>query len=182
MTLQEPRPIQGGRIDTTQSLPLVSCPLKEQQQQPPRLRLFGPRKQDPTISTCPAAKGSICFVELPGRSHLFDETCAAMTMCIKSGGAGLVVYKPEAGADASADAYYSIPGTQLDCGPKCKCWAELKAALGCGDMHSCSAKVLPGVITSPKHVAALKAAGAGQGDTVKATVTAYEYNYKYFDG
>lgn len=177
--LQEPRPIQGGRIGSTQSLPLVSCPLKKEEA-PPRVRLFAPRKQDPTIAACPAAKGAICFVELPGKAHLFEETCAAMTMCLKSGGAGLAIWKPEAGAEA--DAYYSIPGTQLDCGPKCKCWADLKTALGCSDMQGCSAKVLPGVIMSPKHVAALKAAGAGKGDAVKAAVTAYEYNYKYFDG
>lgn len=174
---QEPRPIQGGRIGATQSLPLISCPLKEEQPAP-RLRLFNRRQE--AVGTCPAAKGAICYVELPGRAHLFEETCAAMTMCIRSGGAGLAVWKPE--SNAEADALYSIPGTQLDCGPKCKCWADLKAALGCGDMHSCSFKVLPGVILSAKHVAALKAAGAGSGNAVKATVTAYEYNYKYFDG
>lgn len=170
--VQEPRPIQGSSISSTQSLPLISCSAQEG---PQRMRIFG-RKQ---AGSCAAAKGSICFIELPGKAHLFEETCTAMTHCIKGGGAGLVLWKTE--KTSEADAFYSIPATQLDCGPKCKCWADLKASLGCSSMGSCSSKALPGVIISSQYAAALKAAGAGKGD-VKASVAAYEYPYKYFDG
>lgn len=177
LLLQEPRPIQGSPISMTQSLPLVSCSVKPNTE----WRLIGGSNQEAqNPSTCPAAKGAICFVQLPGQlNHLYEETCTAMAMCIKSGGAGLAVWKPEKGA--LADPFYSIPATQLDCGPKCRCWKDLQALLECSDMESCSSKALPGVIISPQHAAALKAAGAGKG-AVKGSVGAFEYAYKYFDG
>jgi hypothetical protein len=162
---------------------LISCTLQEQQPPPPqqRMRLWV-RKQQPQqqgSSSCTAAKGSICFMQLPGKAHIHDETCAAMALCVKSGGAGLVVYQTDKSAEP--DAFYLNPGSQLDCGPQCKCWNDLKASLGCSDMDSCSGKVLPGVIISPKHAAALKTAAAGTGG-VNASIAAFEYPYKYFDG
>lgn len=141
--------------------------------------MFG-KKQEVAASTCAGAKDALCFIELPGKGHLFEEVCAAMAKCVRSGGAGLVAWQHQKPADV--DAFYSIPASQLDCGPTCKCWTDLKASLGCQDLDSCSSKAPPGILISPKHAASLAAAGAGKGDAVKARVTNFEYNYKYFDG
>jgi hypothetical protein len=143
---------------------------KQQQQQ---------QQQASSSSSCTAADGSICFMQLPGKAHLHEETCAAMALCVNSGGAGLVVYQTDTSSES--DAFYLNPGSQLDCGPKCKCWTDLKASLGCSDMDSCSSKLVPGVVISPKHAAVLKAAGVEKGG-VNASIAAFEYPYKYFDG
>jgi hypothetical protein len=151
---------------------MVACSIKDDM----RPRLFG-RPQEPP--SCPDAQGAICLTQLPGKAHIFEETCVAMAKCVRSGGKGLVVVKLE--KDAGPGVFYSIPAVQLNCGPKCRCWSELQALLGCSDMASCSSKAPPGIIIAPNHAAALVAVGGGKGD-MKGAVAVYEYNYKYLDG
>jgi hypothetical protein len=176
--------VQGARVGGTPSLPLVVCELKQQQ----RMRLFSARQQG---AGCAAARDAICLVQLPGGADVNTETCQAMLKCVRGGGKGLVVWRAsKSGAAASTLAQEALPAASLACGARCSCLEDLKATLGCAGPADCTAKVLPAVVISPEHAAALLAAGVGpsaqqQGagaGGVKGRLLTFDYDYRYFDG
>jgi hypothetical protein len=176
---REPRAVQGTRIGSSGMLPIAACSVASEIKAAAFYRPPEQQALQPAVPPCAGVKDAVCVVQLPGIIDWYHETCLAMLRCVRGGGKGLILWRNDTIAssaagitagggsdDASVYAGYEpdeyLLGTQINCGTRCACWADLRKQLGCLD-GNCGSKTPPGIVVSARHAQVKAPATAAAG-------------------
>ncbi|KAF6263172.1 peptidase S8/S53 domain-containing protein [Scenedesmus sp. NREL 46B-D3] len=190
---KEPRAVQGTRLGSSGMVRIAACDVAADIKATAFYRPPQQQALQPPVQPCAGAKGAVCVVQLPGIIDWYHETCVAMLRCAKGGGKGLILWRNDtvasgfAGGDSEFSSLYEgydvdeyLLGTQVNCGTRCACWADLRQQLGCSG-GDCSSRTPPGIVVSAAHAQALERANATSPE-LRVNITTYEYNFRHYDG
>jgi hypothetical protein len=157
---REPRAVQGTSVGSSGMLRIAACDVAGDIKAAAFYRPPEQQAQQPPVQPCAGVKDAVCLVQLPGIIDWYHETCLAMLRCVRGGGKGLILWRNDTIAsggfgDASDDyAGFEVDeyllGTQVNCGTRCACWADLRRQLSCSD-GNCGGKTPPGIVVSATH-------------------------------
>jgi hypothetical protein len=191
---REPRAVQGTSVGSSGILRIAACDVTGDIKTAAFYKPPEQQAQQPPVQPCAGVQDAVCLVQLPGVIDWYHETCLAMLRCVRGGGKGLILWRNDTLASGSvggvsddyagfeADEY--LLGTQVNCGTRCACWADLRRQLGCSD-GSCGSKTPPGIVVSTTH-AQVRCAGTASsnsgsratGNTTSSCVHAFRFERK----
>jgi hypothetical protein len=157
---REPRAVQGTSVGSSGMLRVAACDVAGDIKTAVFYRPPEQQAQQPPVQPCAGVKDAVCLVQLPGIIDWYHETCLAMLRCVRGGGKGLILWRNDTIASGGfgdtsddyagyeADEY--LLGTQVNCGTRCACWADLRRQLSCSD-GNCGGKAPPGIVVSATH-------------------------------